>query len=154
MTKTRQIIVTFPVGVDLGEEERELHDLVSRICKRYEAANPGRVMWPFGWGSYCTSMPITAEDEETGVPLEFDMETLHCEVSEREDYRWPCAKCGIEQGEHAHCTVQPKAGACEFAPVMETPPPAAGQERPVGCAAEHRRSGHQCPNPSPTDDDR
>lgn len=32
---------------------------------------------------------------------------------------------------------------------METPPPAAGQESPVGCAAEHRRSGHQCPNNQP-----
>lgn len=31
----------------------------------------------------------------------------------------------------------------------ETPTPAAGQESPVGCAAEHRRSGHQCPNNQP-----
>lgn len=31
----------------------------------------------------------------------------------------------------------------------ETPTPAAGQESPVGCAAVHRRSGHQCPNNQP-----
>lgn len=117
MGLTRQIMVTFPVGVELSrEEEVALHDLVSAICKRYVASHPGRVMWPAGWGGYCTSMPITAEDEANGVPLEFDMEVLHAEVAEREDYRWPCAKCGIEQGEHKHTILSPRAGACDFEP--------------------------------------
>jgi hypothetical protein len=114
---TRQITVTFPVGVALTrEEEGALHDVVSAICKRYEAEHPGRVMWPFGWGAYCTSMPITAEDEAEGVPMTFDMEVLHVEVSEREDYRWPCAKCGIAQGDHKHTILNPKAGDCDFVP--------------------------------------
>jgi hypothetical protein len=81
----RSIIVTFPEPVAITrDEERALQDLVGAICKRYEAANPGRSMWLFGYGNLCTSMPITAEDEDAGVPLSFDDSVLHLEVSERE----------------------------------------------------------------------
>lgn len=116
---THQILVTFPVGIDLHrDDERALHDLIEVICKRWRAANPGRVMWAGGWGGYCTSMPITAQDEKDGVPLSFDMSTLHCEVLERADYRWPCAKCGQEQGDHKSCILNPKAGDCDFVPAL------------------------------------
>lgn len=115
--ETHQIMVTFPTGIELSrDEERDLQALVSAICKRYEGDHPGRVMWAAGYGGMCTSMPITAADDADGVPLTFEMEVLHIEVAERADYRWPCAKCGIEQGDHRDHILNPKAGDCEFEP--------------------------------------
>ncbi len=135
---THQILVTFPVGIELHrDDEKALHELIGRICKRYETAHPGRVMWGAGWGGYCTSMPITAQDDADGVPLTFDMSVLHCEVAERQDYRWPCAKCGIEQGDHKGSILSPKAGDCDFEPGCK---PAKG----ISCDGEWHRgwSGH------------
>jgi hypothetical protein len=124
---TCEIIVTFPVPVELSrEEESALDALLRTVCKRYEAANPGRVMWAAGWGGLCTSMPITAEDERNGVPLAFDMSVLHVEVAERADYRWPCAKCGMEQGDHRDHILNPPAGDCEFE--AAPPPPSQPKE--------------------------
>ena len=98
---TSAIQVTFPVPVELSREhERALHDLLSDICKSYEAARPDRTMWVMGWGGLCTSMPITAEDEREGVPLSFDMSVLHAEISERENYKWPCHLCGGDAPSH------------------------------------------------------
>lgn len=38
MSETRQITITFPVGIILThDEEGALHDVVSAICERYEA---------------------------------------------------------------------------------------------------------------------
>lgn len=114
---TREISITFPTKVELTKDDhRTLHELLERICKRYEAENPGRVMWTGEWGGLCTSMPITAEDERNGVPLTFDMDILHIGISERADYRWPCVKCGIVQGDHKDHILNAPAGDCDFAP--------------------------------------
>lgn len=147
---TREISITFPTKVDLSKDDyRVLHDLLDRICKRYEAENPGRVMWAGEWGGLCTSMPITAEDERNGVPLTFDMDILHVGVNERADYRWPCAKCGHEQGNHKDFILRPPAGDCDFAP---------GCKPPIGinCDGKFHRgwNGHdpyiaKCPRPQP-----
>ncbi|WP_374572599.1 hypothetical protein [Phenylobacterium sp.] len=114
---TRSILVTFPAPVEISREiERALHDLVHTICKGYEAGHPGRVMWVAGFGGLITSMPITAEDEAAGVPLSFDMSVLSIDCAEREDYDWLCAKCGLKQGDHESCIVDPPAGDCAFEP--------------------------------------
>ena len=87
MSAISQIEVTFPVPVTLtNDEQREIHDVIGKICSRYEVENPGRVMWVFGYGQKITWMPMTA-DEEKERGMEFDEHTLSIEVSEREDYK-------------------------------------------------------------------
>lgn len=150
----RYINLTFPVPVSLTEQDiRDLHDITSRICKRYEAAHPGRAMWVFGVGSPITSMPITAEDEAAGVPLTFDDHGFEFEVSERADYRWPCARCGKPQGDHAGHILNPPAGDCDFHPACRTP-------RGIKCDGQWHRGwdGHdpyaeRCPNALTTQGD-
>jgi hypothetical protein len=84
MTTIRRIEVNFPVPVELSDaDQKALHDLLSRICQRYEADHPDRVMWVFGWGSKPTYIPMTAEEERTRG-IEFDDDTLFAEISERE----------------------------------------------------------------------
>lgn len=87
--KTLRIEVTFPVAVELpGDWDQRLISLVGEACKAYEAAHPGRVMWPAGFGSKITYMPMTREEEQTRG-LEFDDDTLSIECFERERYhRW------------------------------------------------------------------
>lgn len=71
--ETYQIKITFPVGVELTHEDQDgLIDLADKICKRYEAQNPDRVMWPAGiiWG-----------DEP-----KFDDSVFSIDVAERERY--------------------------------------------------------------------
>lgn len=48
--KVRGIEITFPVAVELTkDDQRELQDVVRKICKRYEEQNPGRVVGLFGY---------------------------------------------------------------------------------------------------------
>ena len=118
MSKTRCIEITFPEPVEMIDADyRALDAIVSEICKRYETANPGRVMWPFGMGSRIVSMPMTAEDDAAGVPMVFDDTVYAVECSERADYGWPCAKCGVTQGDHKTCITEPPAGNCDFEPL-------------------------------------
>lgn len=84
---TAAIEVTFPSPVHISREHQgQLMDLVGKICDSYEDAHPDRVMWAAGYGGKITSMPITREDEEAGVPLSFDMSVLSIDCSERERY--------------------------------------------------------------------
>lgn len=116
MSTIRRIEINFPEAVVLTEQlQRQLDAIASELCKAYEAMNPGRVMWPFGQGFKITFMPMTREEEETRG-MEFDDDTFEISCSEREDYKWPCAKCGIEQGDHKGCITDPPAGDCEFEP--------------------------------------
>lgn len=111
---TSAIEIVFPVGVELAhEDERALLDLIGRICARYVAAHPGRVMWASGYGAKLLTNPLMLDDDE---PIPFDDSVLHVECFEREDYDWRCAKCGRRQDEHADLMLQPAAGACEFEP--------------------------------------
>lgn len=118
-----RIEIIFPARVDITDAEmRDLDRITTAICKRYERRNPGRIMWAFGVGSRITSMPMTMEDEEPGVPMTFDESVFEISCAEREDYRWPCSKCGLPQGDHGHCITEPKAGLCEFEPKVNTKP--------------------------------
>jgi len=112
--KITSIEVTFPEAVEVPDAQfQQLVSIVSDICKAYEATHPGRVMWPFGIGCKPTYIPMTAEEEKTRG-MEFDESVLSIECYERADYKWKCAKCGMEQGDHKEHITQPPAGDCEF----------------------------------------
>lgn len=116
----RRIEVNFPEPVDLtDDQQRRLDAIAGELCKVWQAAHPGRVMWPFGCGFKITYVPITREDEEAGKHIEFDFDTFEIECSEREDYKWPCAKCGLDQGDHKDCITDPPAGDCDFVPKIK-----------------------------------
>lgn len=104
--------INFPVAVEVSQEaQRKLDEVAAMICKDFEAANPGRVMWPFGHGAKMTCHPIMVGDDE---PIPFDASVYEIECAEREDYDWLCAKCGHKQGDHAGLILNPPAGECDF----------------------------------------
>lgn len=106
--------VCFPRPVVVTEDDhRILVALTEEVCKRYERSHPGRVMWPFGQGLKMLVHPLMLSDDE---PIPFDEDVWQIECSEREDYGWLCAKCGIKQGDHQDCILNPPAGACAFEP--------------------------------------
>ena len=75
--KIQKIEIEFPFLVELPPRCTEfLATAVNLICKKYEAENPDRVMWPAGHGS----KPIWREPEEP----EFDDSIYHISVAERE----------------------------------------------------------------------
>lgn len=77
--ETYQIKITFPVGVDLTREDQEsLIEIADKICKRYEAQNPDRVMWPAGVGDE----PVDIWGDEP----KFDDSVFSIDVAERERY--------------------------------------------------------------------
>lgn len=121
MSQIRAIEITFPAAVELtNDDQRALDNVVSAICKRWEGMNPGLVMWPFGMGSKITYMPMTAEEEATRG-LEFDDAVFFIECSAREDFKWPCAKCGLAQDKHEHLALDAEAGACAFEAKIKGP---------------------------------
>ena len=86
---TVSISVSFPVPVNLTREHQvRLVELIDEICDGYEARHPDRTMWAAGIGGAVVSMPITKEDEENGVPLEFDMSVFSIDCCERENYEY------------------------------------------------------------------
>lgn len=115
--KIRTIEIVFPVAVDLeNEDQRVIDEIISRVCRRYVAENPGRTMWLFGVGYKPTYIPMTKEEEDAGRHMEFDETTFQIEVAEREDYDWRCRKCGMTQSEHALSGSVAPAGRCEYDP--------------------------------------
>ena len=77
--KIQKIEIEFPFPVELPPGFPEfLGTTVSLICKKYEAENPDRVMWPSGHGS----KPIWREPEEP----DFDDNIYHISCTEREAY--------------------------------------------------------------------
>lgn len=77
--ETYQIKITFPVGIELTREDQYgLIELAGRICKRYEAQNPDRVMWPAGIGAE----PVDIWGDEP----KFDDSVFSIDVAERERY--------------------------------------------------------------------
>lgn len=125
--KVRVIELTFAAPVELTDQDmRDLQDCASYLCKRYERANPGRVMWPFGIGSRITYMPMTKEEEDAGLTTQFDDDVFSIECSERADYKWKCAKCGLPQGDHKDHILNPLAGSCDFEPAIASNPEGRG----------------------------
>jgi hypothetical protein len=75
--KVSKIEVVFPIPVEFPPGFLQTLDaLVNMICEKYEAENPGRVMWCFGQGAKL----IWREPEE---PV-FDDSIFQIEVAERE----------------------------------------------------------------------
>lgn len=108
-----KIEISFPCALALTrEEERQLDDVITAVCKRYEREHPGRVMWLAGIGAKMLCHPIMLSDDE---PIPFDDSVLSLECAEREDYDWRCAKCGNKQGKHASSIYG--GVECEFEPV-------------------------------------
>jgi hypothetical protein len=109
----RRIEINFPEDVELTDDvEQQLLEIASAICRAYEFAHPGRVMWPAGIGGKITFLPLTAKDErERGI--EFNDDTFEIECYER-------AGDEAERGRHT-----------------ETPPPWRPQHpsRPIVTAA-------------------
>lgn len=121
MKQMLRLEVTFPCGVEVTNDDQQILDaLAAEICSRYERANPGRVMWPFGHGFKMTCNPMMLSDEE---PIPFDETTYQVECAERADFAWVCAKCGKEQGDHKDNITDPPAGDCDFEPVQKDPGP-------------------------------
>jgi len=119
---TLRIEINFPRRVNIPDSEfQRLVNTVSEICRQYEQAHLGRVMWPAGMGSKITYMPMTREEELAGKHMEFDTDTLSIDCCEREDYDWPCKKCNHVQGDHKSCILNPPAGECEFEPADHKP---------------------------------
>lgn len=111
------IHISFPVAVELTNDDmRMIDNIAGEICDRYQAAHPGRVCWPAGCGDKIISMPMTAQDDEDGVPIVFDGTTFQIDCCEREDFDWPCSKCEYTQGDHVGCITDPPAGDCVFEP--------------------------------------
>ena len=116
----RKLEITFPEPIELtNDDQRVLDAVATEICRRYERAHPGRVMWPAGVGFKVLYMPMTKAEEAAGRHMEFADDTFAIDCCEREDYSWPCAKCGIEQGDHKTCITDPKAGECDFEPAKK-----------------------------------
>lgn len=123
MSGIRRIEINFPHPVELTNRHQQMLDAIAGdLCKAWEKQHPGRVMWPFDYGFKITFMPMTREDEEARG-IEFDDDTFEISCSEREDYKWPCAKCGFEQGDHKGCITDPPAGDCGFEPKIKEAAP-------------------------------
>lgn len=116
-SEVRGIEITFPVAVEMTNDDgRVLDALAGEMCERWKRAHPGRIMWPAGMGSKILYMPITKAEEDAGRHIEFSDHVFAIDCSEREDYDWLCAKCGIKQGDHKDCILDPPAGDCDFEP--------------------------------------
>lgn len=106
------IQIDFPCEVEISDLRfQALVAVVDAICKDYEAAHVGRVMWPSGMGSLMTVNPMALSDDEA---IPFDDSVLSISVSERADYDCLCTKCGKPQGDHKEHILNPPAGNCEF----------------------------------------
>lgn len=82
--KINAIEIRFPVDVEPPEGFfRALDGLLDMVCKKYQAENPDRVMWPAGSGCKPLFNPYTVSDDE---PLRFDESIYFIECCEREDY--------------------------------------------------------------------
>lgn len=84
--------VELPVGMD-DQFREDLHKILTRMCKRYESDNPGRVMWVFGQGQKPRFSQADARflgrlvdptAPDTGEPT-YDPSVYCVELFERED---------------------------------------------------------------------
>jgi hypothetical protein len=81
MNDTLRILIDFPVPVKVSREaHRVITHGVEMICTAWERENPGRVMWPAGFGALITSNIYASDD------LKFDESVEHIECATREAY--------------------------------------------------------------------
>lgn len=114
VTATSRIEIDLPAPILLdGETERLFISLADRVCRAYEAENPHRTAWPFHIGAKLLVHPMAISDDE---PTPCDDSILHIECYERENFDWPCAKCGHPQGDHQGLILNPPAGDCDYQP--------------------------------------
>lgn len=84
MRKIVQIEITFPVALVVKDEHLQaIDEILSKVSRDYEAANPGRIMWPFGHGAKMLVNLLMLSDDE---PIPFDDSVYSIEVAEREAY--------------------------------------------------------------------
>lgn len=74
----------FPLPVEISDDWlRAFNELISEVCKHYEATHPSRVMWLFGQGqTYKYNWHVVDENH----PQEYNELSYTIEVSEREKY--------------------------------------------------------------------
>lgn len=106
---TTRIEIDFPLAVEFPPGfENKLIELISSVTRYYEREHPDRVMWAAGMG-----------DRPSGMwsdNLTFDSTIYSIEVAERENFEWPCKKCGYSQGNHEHLLLGAPAGTCAYLP--------------------------------------
>ena len=78
MDMRKRIQIDFPIPVRIHcDLHMELIRLVREICKRN--CPEGREMWPCGFGSLPTYIPLTQEEEDQRG-MEFDDSVYHIEI--------------------------------------------------------------------------
>lgn len=83
----RAIEIGFGEPVELLQEDQvALVDIASKICERYERANPDRAMWPAGVGQKMLTNPFMVDDDH---PMEYDESVFQIDCAERESYSDP-----------------------------------------------------------------
>jgi hypothetical protein len=103
---TQQLIINFGPGVELDNEDwRRFQEATSRVCDKYNSANPGRVMWPAG-----IEAAILGGIWDDNLKFSDTISEISCQ--EREDYKWRCNKCGMEQWDYKYLGTA--AGDCEY----------------------------------------
>lgn len=84
MTGIYKIEISFPVEMHLAPAQWALFErAIDDVCRSYELANPGRVMWLFGSGAKLLAHPMALSDDE---PMPVDTSVQAYEISEREGY--------------------------------------------------------------------
>jgi len=64
------IEICFPVAVEVDRKHLQaIDEILTAICRDYEAKHPGRIMWPFGHGAKMLVHPIRLSDDEP-IPYE------------------------------------------------------------------------------------
>ena len=68
------IEISFPVAVEVDRRHlQSLDEILTAICRDYEAKHPGRIMWPFGHGAKMLVHPMMLSDDE---PIPFRRKCL------------------------------------------------------------------------------
>lgn len=84
MKNISSVEITFNSPVTLSQEfKQKLDEILTKVCKEWEAENPGQIMWPFGSGFKMLCHPMMIEDDK---PIPFDESCYHIEVTNRKAY--------------------------------------------------------------------
>lgn len=107
-TRLRQILIEFPVDVELPDEAmRLIHQATSLVCEAYEREHPDEVMWASGIGS----MPVWRYGDIEG----FDDAVYNVSVSVREAYgseKIVCQYCNMRRASYVLSYRMPPEFCC------------------------------------------